>query len=224
MVSPVLHVWPGRMEFWAKAHLGFGRAGNGDALGTTYLLGGFVGELHACCQWHQILCVSPLQAVRPATMASTVIPLGVTSFVKALLKNLLCLIPRVVTFATVDFWWSSSLCLYMPMFYSQWLSCSIRPCCCRLAFIADALPLLSLSWWMLGHHWFLWRMLCHRCHWPSLWHMLLLPCVPWSFPCGCFAAVAVFPSSPADAWSSMESLANALSSFFKWMLWHQGMV
>jgi hypothetical protein len=97
------------MEFWAKAHLGFGLADDGDALGTTYLLVGVVGELHACSRWHQILGVSPLKAIRPATMASTMVPLGVTSFMNASLKNLLHLVPHVVTdirisFATIDFW------------------------------------------------------------------------------------------------------------------------
>jgi hypothetical protein len=75
--------------FWVKAQLGFGRTGDGDASGATFLLGGVVVEPHASCRQHQILGESlALQVVRPATMASMVIPLGVTPFMKASLKNL----------------------------------------------------------------------------------------------------------------------------------------
>lgn len=66
------------MEFWAKAQLGFGWVDDGDALGATYLLEGIVDEPYASCRQCQILGVSlALQVVRPAALASMVVPLGV---------------------------------------------------------------------------------------------------------------------------------------------------
>jgi hypothetical protein len=89
VASPVLCLRP--LDAWS-----FGRKLGLVLAGQTmvtpwapYLLGGVVGELHARRWWRRILSVSPaLQAVGPATMASTVVPLGVMSFVKVSLKNL----------------------------------------------------------------------------------------------------------------------------------------
>jgi hypothetical protein len=72
------------MEFWVKARLSFGRADNGDVSGATYLLEGIIDEPHASCRWHLILGISPtLHVTRLVAMASTVVPFGVTPFLKA---------------------------------------------------------------------------------------------------------------------------------------------
>jgi hypothetical protein len=87
--------------------------------------------------------------------------------------------------------------------------------------VADALPLLLIPRWMLGHWLVRWRMLCRRvvC-WRTLLSPLslassladaLLPRVIWPFPhYRCFVVVGVFASSPVDAWPLVGSLVDAL--------------
>jgi hypothetical protein len=120
-------------------------------------------------------------------------------------------------------------------FHSHWsvLQHLTLPGLWSLVIIADVLPLLLLTRRMLCRRLVCWRMLCRRlAHWRMLcclWFVggcfatvssvssladALLPRVTWPFHhYGCLAVVDIFASLPADAWSLVGSLVDALRLF-----------
>jgi hypothetical protein len=130
-------------------------------------------------------------------MVFVVLPLGVTSFLKASLKDLFA------SFRVVGSWWSSSLYPYPPMFYSQWFllqqltlpssSGSHSGCFAVIVLLADALPPLALA---------------------SALADALLPSVSWSLPLrmlcynGCFGGYLAAVVSVGGCFTAVAALGG----------------
>jgi hypothetical protein len=167
-----------------------------DALGSTYLLGDVVVELHASCQWCQILGISPtLQFVRPVAKMSMVVPLAVMSFLNLSQKNLLRLIPVLSPTSMAP---SSSASGGVPR-YAFMCLCSTRTMVCHVA-IDLAIVALLLE-----------RMICHYCCLHGGYLVVI------SSSIGYFVAVVV-----GHGRSSTDALLQWVSSLLpRWMLCHR---
>ena len=145
-------------------------------------------------------------------MASRIVPLGATSFLKASLKNPVWSSSFVVP--AVRSWRSSSLCLCVPSFYSlgsvlQLLTLPSSSCLSNGCFVVVVVGLLSGIWcrechgrsplWILCHRGSLFprRMLCRR---RNSWRMLCRHWLLGPLSGRCFVAESVWTLFLADAW------------------------